>query len=170
MEYSTTFGVDCYGWGIPHGVGHSPPAWMSLTSEFTGLTWMLLLMTLCVSAAVLQALSHHQFPSALCFTCNTLIAVPSAVHTQSNAVRMFLTVWLLYCIVISVAYQVHALLICHIIICYSNQIINWKQTHNLCHGKFKLSDLKRKIWTSDLQISSLALYHLWYPSQLTVQV
>ena len=28
---------------------------------------------------------------------------------------------------------------------YSNQIINWKQTHNLCIWIFTLSDLKRKI-------------------------
>jgi len=27
---------------------------------------------------------------------------------------------------------------------YSNKIIDWKQTHNLCLGKFTLSDLKRK--------------------------
>ena len=47
--------------------------------------------------------------------------------------------------------------------------INWRQTHNLCLGKFTLSDLKRKIrtWTgirtSALRISSPALYHLRYP-------
>ena len=45
----------------------------------------------------------------------------------------------------------------------SNQIINWRQTHNLCIGKFTLSDLKRKIRTSDLRISGPALYHLSYP-------
>ena len=50
-----------------------------------------------------------------------------------------------------------------------NLFINWKQTRNLCLGKFTLSDLKRKIrtWTgirtSDLRISSPALYHLSYP-------
>ena len=52
---------------------------------------------------------------------------------------------------------------------YSNQTIKWKETYNLCLGKFTLSDLKRKIpiWTeirtSDLRISSPALYHLIYP-------
>ena len=28
---------------------------------------------------------------------------------------------------------------------HSNKIINWKQTHNLCLGKFTLLDLKRKL-------------------------
>ena len=45
---------------------------------------------------------------------------------------------------------------------YLDQIINWRKTHNLCLGKFTLSDLKRKIWTwtgirtLDLRISSPA--------------
>ena len=52
---------------------------------------------------------------------------------------------------------------------YSNQIINWIQSHNLCLGEFTLLDLKIKIrtWTeirtSDLRISSPALYQLSYP-------
>ena len=47
----------------------------------------------------------------------------------------------------------------------SNQLIKWKQTYNLCLFTFTLSNFKRKIWTwtrdsnSDLQTSSLALYH-----------
>ena len=51
-----------------------------------------------------------------------------------------------------------------------SNIINWKQTHNLCLAKFTLSDLKRKTqtWTgsrtSHLRIFSPALYRLSYPA------
>ena len=50
-----------------------------------------------------------------------------------------------------------------------NQIINWKQTRNLCLRKFTLSYLRRKIWiwtgirNSELRISRPVLYHLSYP-------
>ncbi|XP_069683259.1 glutamate receptor ionotropic, delta-1-like [Periplaneta americana] len=118
LEYSTSLGVDCYGWGVPLGAGRQTPAWVMLTTEFTLLTWSLLFVALLISAFAIwslpKALPRRLEPdrevyrtprSVLCYTCNTLIAAPILTQPRSQPVRTFVSLWLLYCIVVSVAYQ-----------------------------------------------------------------
>ena len=56
LEYSTSLGIDCYGWGVPLGAGQQPPAWFMFTTEFSSLTWGLIFMSLLVAAVVLWIL------------------------------------------------------------------------------------------------------------------
>ncbi|PSN38035.1 hypothetical protein C0J52_21385, partial [Blattella germanica] len=96
LEYSSTLGMDCYGWGIPLGAGHRIPSWKTLTSEFSTLTWGLIFLALCLSAMCMWALSHrdardrhrYRIPcSTFCFTCNTMITAPSTSQPESIGVR-----------------------------------------------------------------------------------
>jgi hypothetical protein len=44
--------------------------------------------------------------SVMCYACGTLIMAPMWIKPSSQPVRIFVVFWLLYCIVVSVAYQV----------------------------------------------------------------
>jgi hypothetical protein len=46
--------------------------------------------------------------SALCYACGTLIMAPVWIKPSAQPVRIFVGFWLLYCIVVSIAYQVGA--------------------------------------------------------------
>jgi hypothetical protein len=56
LEYSTSLGMDCYGWGVPLGAGRQPPAWVMFTTEFSSLTWGLVFIAVLVAALVLRIL------------------------------------------------------------------------------------------------------------------
>jgi hypothetical protein len=56
MEFSTSLGMDCYGWGVPLGAGGQPPVWMIFTGEFSYLTWVLVFIALFLASVVLWVL------------------------------------------------------------------------------------------------------------------
>jgi len=56
LEYSTSIGMDCFGWGVPLGVGRKPPVWAMLTAEFSSLTWDLVFIALVLATVVLWSL------------------------------------------------------------------------------------------------------------------
>lgn len=56
LEYSTSLARDCYGWGVPLGVGRQPPVWVTFTTEFCSLTWALILVALLLAAIALWIL------------------------------------------------------------------------------------------------------------------
>jgi hypothetical protein len=54
LEYSTGLAWDCYGWGVPLGAGrHRHPAWVVCVTEFSSLTWGLILVALLLAAVTL---------------------------------------------------------------------------------------------------------------------
>jgi len=56
LEYSTSIGMDCYGWGVPLGAGRHPPVWATLTAEFSSLTWGLVFIGLVLATVVIWSL------------------------------------------------------------------------------------------------------------------
>ncbi|XP_033608717.1 ionotropic receptor 21a isoform X2 [Cryptotermes secundus] len=118
LEYSASFARDCYGWGVPLGAGRQPPPWVAFTTEFSLLTWCLIVAALLLAAVVLWILPRvlprwelQEKPlwgmpsSVMHYACGTLIMAPVWMKPRSQPVRIFAAFWLLYCIVVSVAYQ-----------------------------------------------------------------
>jgi hypothetical protein len=56
LEYSTSIGMDCFGWGLPLGAGRHPPVWTMLSAEFSSLTWGLVFIALVLATVVLWSL------------------------------------------------------------------------------------------------------------------
>jgi hypothetical protein len=58
LEYSTSITRDCYGWGVPLGAGRQTPAWVAYITEFSSLTWSLILAALFLAAVTLWLLTR----------------------------------------------------------------------------------------------------------------
>jgi len=56
LEYSTSIGIDCFGWGVPLGAGRQPPVWAMLAAEFSSLTWGLVFIALVLATVALWSL------------------------------------------------------------------------------------------------------------------
>uniref|UniRef100_A0A8D8QU53 Glutamate receptor 2.5 n=1 Tax=Cacopsylla melanoneura TaxID=428564 RepID=A0A8D8QU53_9HEMI len=116
VEFAIENQMDCFTWAVPYGEGYDPSIWINFLSEFSEVTWMLIVAGLLVAALFVSWVSQylprekHQFQSFL-FCCffvfSSFIGATMKPHPQTLVLRLFFTNWLFYSLVITASYQAY---------------------------------------------------------------
>ncbi|XP_026823054.1 uncharacterized protein LOC113561055 [Rhopalosiphum maidis] len=120
VEFIKEDQMDCFTWGLPSGIGHDPTLWINYVAEFSLVIWILIILSIVLAFGVVVALSQLtstlQRPAdtvpwsplfILFYTYGTFIGAPIKVTPKSCALQVFLSNWLLYCLVVTSAYQAY---------------------------------------------------------------
>lgn len=115
VEFVKEDQMDCFTWGLPSGIGHDQTLWINYVTEFSLVTWILIMLSIILAFSVVVALSQFSFQNSkswspmfiLFYTYGTFIGAPIKVSPKSYTLQVFLTNWLLYSLVVTSAYQAY---------------------------------------------------------------
>lgn len=108
--------MDCFTWAVPHGIGRQPSIWTKYTIEFSATIWLIILFNILVTTVVIHWIVdrlHFKHPDwqsyhfILFYTFCTFIGATVKLKSNSAALRLFMSQWLLYSLVITASYQAY---------------------------------------------------------------
>ncbi|KAL1128968.1 hypothetical protein AAG570_013502 [Ranatra chinensis] len=114
ISFSRQTGVDCFTWGVPSHAGTKPSDLAPFLFEFPREMWgYILLAAISVPIAfkilvVLSPVGENAFRSngfLALFTYATAFGISLKAEPHSDSLRLFVSHWLLYCLVVASAYQ-----------------------------------------------------------------
>lgn len=101
--------IDCFGWGVPWRAGMRPSTWTNYVNEFSLSTWLCATLVYVVFVTTLYYLESDRSRAALAACVVYAYAVLMEQETKFNNnkahLRIFLTSWIYYCLVITTAYR-----------------------------------------------------------------
>lgn len=106
---STT--IDCFGWGVPWRAGASPSSWTNYVNEFSVGTWTCVIVAFIMFVATFYCFESDRSKDALAVSFIYAYAMlmeqesTSKVKNNKSHLRIFLTHWLWYCLIITTAYR-----------------------------------------------------------------
>ncbi|KAI5741667.1 hypothetical protein M8J76_015892 [Diaphorina citri] len=116
VAFMTENQMDCFTWAVPYGEGYDPSIWINYLSEFSEVTWILIVVGLLVAAFFVSFASQylhrekHQFQSfffCCFFVYSSFIGATIKPHPRTLVLRLFFANWLFYSLVITASYQAY---------------------------------------------------------------
>uniref|UniRef100_A0A8D8QZA5 Ionotropic glutamate receptor C-terminal domain-containing protein n=1 Tax=Cacopsylla melanoneura TaxID=428564 RepID=A0A8D8QZA5_9HEMI len=109
LRLGRTTSIDCFGWGVPWRAGKSPSTWANYVSEFSLGTWTCVIFVNIMFVATLYCFESDRSREALgiciMYAYAMLMEQESKIKNQAFHLRIFLTNWLWYCLIITTAYR-----------------------------------------------------------------
>ncbi|KAI5733022.1 hypothetical protein M8J76_006708 [Diaphorina citri] len=101
--------IDCFGWGVPWRAGSRPSTWANYVNEFSLGTWACVILAYLLFVATLYCFESDRSREALAacvlYAYAMLMEQESKVKNNTTHLRIFLTNWLWYCLIITTAYR-----------------------------------------------------------------
>lgn len=101
--------IDCFGLGVPWRAGKSPATWTNYVNEFSLGTWACAILVFVMFVATLYCFesdrSSKDLAMCIMYAYAILVEQESKLKNNTSHLRIFLTNWLWYCLVITTAYR-----------------------------------------------------------------
>nr|XP_018914789.1 PREDICTED: uncharacterized protein LOC109042480 [Bemisia tabaci] len=115
VERTQKTSIDCFGWAVPYRAGPKPDSWSNYVREFSMPVWLMVFisvvgatLTLYFVPALMRAKTDGRFRNvwySLMYTISTLIEQPHHEKIQASSLRIFISNWLWFGLVITTAYK-----------------------------------------------------------------
>lgn len=115
-EFITENIMDCFTWAVPHGIGRQPSIWTKYTIEFSATIWLMILFNIVVTSILIrwivgrlhiQSSDWRNYLFVLFYTFCTFIGATVKLKSKSTVLRLIISEWLLYSLVITASYQAY---------------------------------------------------------------
>nr|XP_018911738.1 PREDICTED: uncharacterized protein LOC109040302 [Bemisia tabaci] len=112
-EFSRAVTEECFTWVVPDKAGRIPSIWSNYINEFDIGVWSLIIVTFATISVSIYVTTHlidtsgelRKLRDIVFYGVATSLAVSSPAQPETHSLRLLIFQWLLYCLVISAAYQ-----------------------------------------------------------------